>query len=79
MKNDVSNSADARFDDDSKLVYVKPIALDELPDEVREKVNGQGPLFAVHNDAGQQLALVAGRRLAFELARENDLQPVTVH
>ena len=37
MKNDVSNSADARFCGDSKLVYVKPIALDELPDEMRVK------------------------------------------
>jgi len=61
------------------LVYVKPIVLDDLPDEVREKVNGQGPFFAKHNDVGQQLALVAGRHLAFESVRENDLQPVTIH
>lgn len=34
-----------RFCGNSKLVYVKPIVLDELPDEVREKVNGQGPFL----------------------------------
>ena len=28
---------------------------------------------------GQQLALVADRRMAFILARQNDLEPVTVH
>jgi len=36
-------------------------------------------LYAVHDAEGEQLALVADRRMAFVLARQNDLSPVTVH
>jgi hypothetical protein len=61
------------------IVYVKPILATDLPDEMREKVGDLEQLFAVHNAAGEQLALVANRKLAFHLARENDMQPVTLH
>jgi hypothetical protein len=33
----------------------------------------------VHDSDGQQLALVADRKLAFRLARQNDYAPVAVH
>jgi len=33
----------------------------------------------VHSEAGERLALVRDRKLAFILARQNDLTPVTVH
>jgi hypothetical protein len=36
-------------------------------------------VFALHNAAGEQLALVADRKMAFHLARQNDMEPVTVH
>jgi hypothetical protein len=36
-------------------------------------------LYAVHDADGQQLALVADRRLAFALARQHDMAPVAVH
>ncbi len=61
------------------LVYVRPVSAIELPDEIREKVSGQQTLYAVHNSAGQRLALVKDRNLAFVLARQNDLAPVNVH
>ncbi len=61
------------------IVYVKPILAADLPDEMREKVGDLEELFAVHNAQGEQLALVADRKLAFHLARENDMQPVTLH
>ena len=61
------------------IVYVKPILAAELPDEVREQVGDLEEVYAVHNAAGEQLALVADRKLAFHLARENDMQPVTLH
>ena len=35
--------------------------------------------LAVHNTEGERLALVNNRRLAFVLARQHDLSPVTVH
>jgi len=61
------------------IVYVKPILAAELPDEMRAKVGDLEELFSVHNADGEQLALVADRKLAFHLARENDMEPVTVH
>jgi len=33
----------------------------------------------VHDSDGQRLALVKNRKLAFALARQNDLAPVNVH
>ena len=61
------------------IVYVKPILAAELPAEMRERVGDLKELFAVHNADGEQLALVADRQMAFHLARENNMQPVTVH
>jgi hypothetical protein len=64
---------------DDRLVYVEPVALSELPKEVREQAGDVKQLFALHNSDGEQLALVANRRLAFALARENDMSPMAVH
>ncbi len=61
------------------LVYVKPILVTDLPEEVREQVGDLQELYAVHNASGEQLALVADRKLAFHLARENKMNPVTLH
>lgn len=61
------------------IVYVKPVLVSDLPADVRDEVGDLEQLFAVHNAKGEQLALVANRKLAFHLARENDMQPVTVH
>lgn len=61
------------------LVYVKPVKVADLPEDVQAEVDGLDELFAVHDAEGQQLALVADRRMAFVLARENDYRPVTVH
>lgn len=65
--------------DQGRIVYVKAVAVADLPDEVREQVEGHEQLYAVHDSDGQQLALVADRRMAFVLARQNDYQPVAVH
>jgi hypothetical protein len=61
------------------IVYVKPILAADLPSDLRAQVGDLEELFAVHNAEGEQLALVADRKLAFHLARENDMRPVTVH
>jgi hypothetical protein len=63
----------------NRIVYVKAIDVTDLPQEVREQADGLSQLFAVHDADGQQLALVADRRLAFRLARQNDYAPVAVH
>ena len=62
-------------EDVARMVYVKPIAVAELPAEVQEQAEGLKQLFAVHDADGQQLALVANERLAFRLAREHNYQP----
>lgn len=62
-----------------RTVYVKTIAVTDLPREVREQAEGLKQLFAVHDAEGQQLALVGDRKLAFDLAREHNYAPVLVH
>ncbi|HBS50374.1 MAG TPA: DUF1150 domain-containing protein [Rhodobacteraceae bacterium] len=62
-----------------KIVYIKAVEVADLPEEVRAEVDGHDHLYAVHDVEGQQLALVADRKLAFILARQHDLEPVTVH
>ncbi|MEL6450611.1 MAG: DUF1150 family protein [Pseudomonadota bacterium] len=65
--------------DVGRMVYVKPIAVDDLPREVRDQAEGLDQLFALHDAEGQQLALVADRKLAFALAVQNDYAPQPVH
>ena len=60
-------------------VYVRRVAMDSLPDEVREQAEGLDSLYAVHGLDGERLALVKDREMAFFLARQNDLSPVSVH
>ena len=67
------------FDQSSKIVYVKPVAVADLPDEVRAQAGDMKTIYSVHDAEGQQLALVADRKLAFVLARQHDMTPVTVH
>ncbi|EPX76334.1 DUF1150 family protein [Salipiger mucosus] len=65
--------------EDAKIVYVRPVAARDLPEEVQEQLDGLETLYAVHRADGERLALVKDRALAFVLARQNDLAPVTVH
>lgn len=62
-----------------KIVYVKAVQVADLPKELQASANGLEQLYAVHNADGVQLALVADRRMAFVLARQNDMMPMTVH
>ena len=68
------------FDEETaRIVYVKAVDVADLPDEVKAEAGEREQLFAVHDSDGQQLALVADRKLAYMLARENDYSPVAVH
>lgn len=64
---------------ENQIVYVRPVAVADLPKEVREQAMGLDTLYAVHSADGERLALVRDRTLAFVLARQNDLAPVNVH
>lgn len=65
--------------DQGNVVYVRRVAMDSLPDEVRQQAPGLDALYAVHGIDGERLALVRDRQLAFMLARQNELTPVSVH
>lgn len=62
-----------------RIVYVREVHVEDLPDAVREQMSGQDVVWSVHGIDGRQLALVADRNLAFHLAREYDFTPVSVH
>ncbi|MGB3406980.1 MAG: DUF1150 family protein [Jannaschia sp.] len=66
---------------DGTLVYVRKVALEDLPRAVQAEAEEGGleELYSVHRANGEQVALVGDRHLAFTLARQNDLEPVSVH
>ncbi|MBD9525742.1 DUF1150 family protein [Paracoccus sp. PAR01] len=66
-------------DSSGNTVYIRRVELASLPDEVREQVEGAEALYAVHGVDGERLALVKDRSMAFMLARQNELEPVSVH
>lgn len=65
--------------DNSRIVYVKTVEVADLPEDVRADAGNHEQVYAVHDTEGNQLALVADRKLAFVLARQNDMTPVAVH
>lgn len=65
--------------EEDRIVYVRPVKVSELPQEVQAQAVGAEQLYALHDASGERIALVRDRKLAFVLARQNDLTPVTVH
>lgn len=63
----------------ARIVYIRSVNAEELPDEVREKMGGLKEVYVVHSADGERLAVVKERNLAYALARQNDLSPVTIH
>ena len=64
---------------EERMVYIRPVNVAELPQDVRQQVEDAKELYAVHRADGERLALVRDRKLAFLLARQNDFAPVAVH
>lgn len=64
---------------EQRIVYVREVAVADLPAEMQEQAGDQDTLFAVHAEDGERLAVVKERGMAYTLARENDYAPVTVH
>lgn len=62
-----------------RIVYVRPVAVADLPADMRDQIGAAEVVYSVHAPDGQRLALVADRRLAFHLARAHDLTPHSVH
>ena len=61
------------------VVYVRAVAVASLPDEMRRQVDDAETIYAVHDADGERLALVRDRGVAFFLARQNEMTPVSVH
>lgn len=70
---------DAFPESDDRIVYVREVAVADLPKEVQQEAEGLEKLYAVCAPNGDRLALVRDRNMAFVLARQNDFSPVTVH
>lgn len=74
---------DSKFDfgspDRARTVYIRPVAMDSLPRDLRAQLPDVQTLYAVHDTDGERLALVQDRKLAFTLARQHELRPVSVH
>ena len=63
----------------NRTVYVRPVDVNDLPEDLQDQAEGRDQVYAVHSPDGERLALVADRKLAFILARQNDFAPVNVH
>jgi hypothetical protein len=68
----------AKDDGAERIVYIRAVGADELPPEAREQV-GHAPVYAMHDETGARLALFGDRALAFVVARQNAMIPVSVH
>ncbi|MBC2834855.1 DUF1150 family protein [Paragemmobacter straminiformis] len=64
---------------EGKIVYVRPVAVADLPAEVQAHAGRLTTIYALHDVDGDRLALVRDRAMAFALARANDMAPVNVH
>jgi hypothetical protein len=75
----MTNNHDAAAVRGRPIVYIRPVAVADLPDEIRQQAQGLQTLYAIGSETGEQLALVRDRRMAFAVARQNDMTPVSVH
>ncbi len=58
------------------IVYVREVLPEEFPDALRGITQ---KLYGVHDAEGNRLALTPDRRVAFVLARQNDMVALSVH
>ena len=74
---------DVKFDalpqSDRPIVYVRPVPVADLPDEVQAQIGDVLTVYSVNRPDGERVALVADRSLAFTLARQHEMVPVSVH
>lgn len=64
---------------EDRIAYVREVDFEDLPEDVQEQLDGAETLYALYDSQGERLALVKERQMAFILARQNNLEPVTVH
>ncbi len=64
---------------EDRIVYIRPVAVAELPDEIRQQAEGLETIWSVHRPDGMRVALVRDKALAFALSLQNEMVPVSVH
>jgi hypothetical protein len=64
---------------ESRIAYIRQVPVEALPDEVRQQLGGVSLVYGIHTEAGECLALARDRKMAFVLARQHDLAPVSAH
>jgi hypothetical protein len=64
---------------EGRIVYVRPVAVADLPEEIRLQAEGLETIWSVHRPDGMRVALVKDRGLAFQLSLAHDMVPVNVH
>lgn len=62
-----------------RIAYIRQVERDALPDDVLAQLPSDAPIWGVHSPDGECLALALDRAVAFMLARQNDLAPVSAH
>ena len=72
MKQELKNLA-------GNMIYLKPIDIADLPEDVRVDAGNLEEVFAVHNAKGERVALVATEAIASDLAAQNNMQVVSIH
>jgi hypothetical protein len=65
--------------DTGGLVYIKTVKASDLPLNLQQGVDPGKTLYSLHRPDCERMAIVPDRKLAFMLAREHDLTPLTVH
>ncbi len=64
---------------EGRIAYIREVPVDTLPDEIRTRLDGARQVYGIHTEEGECIALARDRKLAFVLARQNDLAPVSAH
>jgi hypothetical protein len=64
---------------ESRIAYIRQVPVEALPDEIRQQLGGASKVYGIHTEAGECLALARDRKMAFVLARQHDLAPVSAH
>lgn len=65
--------------EDESLAYIRLMPKESLPEELRDTPLPDRPIYGIHDADGKILALVDDRKRAFQMARMNELHPVSVH
>jgi hypothetical protein len=77
-RENMEDTATPRSAVESRIVYVRGVDAADLPEAARAAAPA-GALYAIHDESGARLAVVAGRELAFSVARQHEMTPVSVH